>query len=201
MMALQPTGLHLACEDNLAFMEKLHDGQMKLIVTSPPYNLGKDYEEAKSSLDTYLAAQERVITECVRLLHPQGSLCWQVGNYVHNGEIVPLDAVLYPVFRSFGLKLRNRIVWHFGHGLHCNDACPGATRLSIGGQRVMTTPGILIRLGCRRNILTSAISKAPRLANCRVTRKERTQAMCGSFRTSNTITRRRPSTHASFPLN
>ena len=124
-MALQPTALHLACEDNLAFMEKLHDGQMKLIVTSPPYNLGKDYEEAKSSLDTYLAAQERVITECVRLLHPQGSLCWQVGNYVHNGEIVPLDAVLYPVFRSFGLKLRNRIVWHFGHGLHCKRRLSG----------------------------------------------------------------------------
>ena len=102
----------LACEDNLAFMEKLHDGQMKLVITSPPYNLGKDYE-AKTSLDDYLEAQERVISECVRVLHPQGSICWQVGNYVNDGEIVPLDAVLYPVFRKHGLKLRNRIVWHF----------------------------------------------------------------------------------------
>ena len=34
----------VACEDNLAFMAKLHDNQMKLVVTSPPYNLGKDYE-------------------------------------------------------------------------------------------------------------------------------------------------------------
>ena len=42
----------LACEDNLAFMEKLHDGQMKLVVTSPPYNLGKDYE-VKTSLEDY----------------------------------------------------------------------------------------------------------------------------------------------------
>ena len=46
----------LACEDNLAFMERIHDGQMQLIVTSPPYNLGKDYE-AKTSLDDYLEGQ------------------------------------------------------------------------------------------------------------------------------------------------
>ena len=114
----------LACEDNLAFMRKIRDGQMKLVVTSPPYNLGKDYE-AKTSLDDYLAAQERVISECVRVLHPQGSICWQVGNYVNDGEIVPLDAVLYPVFRRHGLKLRNRIVWHFGHGLHSTRRLSG----------------------------------------------------------------------------
>ncbi len=114
----------LACEDNLVFMEKLRDAQMKLVVTSPPYNLGKDYE-ARTSLDEYLEAQERVISECVRVLHPQGSICWQVGNYVDNGEIVPLDAVLYPVFRKHGLKLRNRIVWHFGHGLHSKKRLSG----------------------------------------------------------------------------
>ena len=107
----------LACEDNLAFMARIPDGRMKLIVTSPPYNLGKDYED-KTSLSEYLEAQQQVISECVRVLHPQGSICWQVGNYVNNGEIVPLDAVLFPLFRSHDLKLRNRIVWHFGHGLH-----------------------------------------------------------------------------------
>ena len=114
----------LACEDNLSFMEKLADGQMKLIVTSPPYNLGKAYE-VKTSLARYIEAQKRVIDECVRVLHPQGSICWQVGNYVDNGEIVPLDVVLYPVFRSYGLKLRNRIVWQFGHGLHSTKRLSG----------------------------------------------------------------------------
>ena len=114
----------LACEDNLAFMARLQDGLVKLVVTSPPYNLGKDYE-VRTSLGEYLEAQERVISECVRVLHPQGSICWQTGNYVNNGEIVPLDAVLYPVFRSHGLKLRNRIVWHFGHGLHSSNRLSG----------------------------------------------------------------------------
>ena len=114
----------LACADNTAFIQRLPDAGMKLIVTSPPYNLGKDYE-SRSPLDAWLAAQERVIGECVRALHPRGSLCWQVGNYVENGEIVPLDTVLYPLFRKHGLKLRNRIVWHFGHGLHCTKRLSG----------------------------------------------------------------------------
>ncbi len=113
-----------ACEDNLSFVRRLSDEQFKLIVTSPPYNLGKPYE-GKSPLDVYLASQEPVIEECVRLLHPQGSLCWQVGNFVEKGEIVPLDTALYPVFHSLGLKLRNRIVWHFGHGLHCSKRLSG----------------------------------------------------------------------------
>ena len=114
----------LALEDNLVFMKKLPDETMKLIVTSPPYNLGKDYE-AKTSLDAYMQAQKHVVGECVRLLDPRGSICWQVGNYVQKGEIVPLDAILYPIFRDQGLKLRNRIVWHFGHGLHCTRRLSG----------------------------------------------------------------------------
>lgn len=114
----------LACEDNLVFMKGLSDEQIKLIITSPPYNLGKDYEN-KTSLDAYLESQAHVVRECVRVLHPQGSICWQVGNYVKDGEIVPLDTVLYPLFSDQGLKLRNRIVWHFGHGLHCAKRLSG----------------------------------------------------------------------------
>ncbi len=114
----------LACLDNLKFLRSIPDGQCKLIVTSPPYNLGKDYE-AKSSLDSYLEAQKHVIEECVRVLHPKGSICWQVGNFVQNGEIMPLDILTYPIFQRCGLKMRNRIIWHFGHGLHCTRRLSG----------------------------------------------------------------------------
>jgi len=114
----------LETSDNLAYMARLKDGMFKLIITSPPYNLGKQYE-ARCPLDAYLETQEAVIAECVRVLHPQGSICWQVGNYVDNGSIAPLDALLYPVFVNHGLKLRNRIVWHFGHGLHCTRRLSG----------------------------------------------------------------------------
>ena len=98
--------------------------KMKLIVTSPPYNLGKDYE-TRTTLDSYLETQRSVIEQCVQLLHPQGSLCWQVGNYVEDGEVVPLDALLYPLFKEQGLQLRNRIIWHFGHGLHASKRLSG----------------------------------------------------------------------------
>ena len=114
----------MRCENNLDFMGSLADESMDLIVTSPPYNLGKVYE-GKSSLDSYIASQVGVIEECVRLLNHRGSLCWQVGNYVDGGEVVPLDAVLYPIFKGLGLKMRNRIVWHFEHGLHCTKRLSG----------------------------------------------------------------------------
>lgn len=115
---------HMACQDNLAYMRDLPDGMMKLIVTSPPYNIGKRYER-RSPLDVYIQNQTQVIAECVRLLDERGSLCWQVGNHVDNGEIYPLDIWLYPIFHDFGLKLRNRIVWHFEHGLHCSRRFSG----------------------------------------------------------------------------
>jgi len=116
--------VRMVCADNLSFMRTLPDGCAKLIVTSPPYNIGKAYERV-SPLNDYLEGQARVIKECVRLLDARGSICWQVGNYVHNGEVFPLDIMLYPIFKQQGLKLRNRIVWHFGHGLHSSRRLSG----------------------------------------------------------------------------
>jgi adenine-specific DNA-methyltransferase len=115
---------HMACADNLDFMRSLETGSMKLIVTSPPYNIGKSYERRRS-LENYVHDQTQVISECVRLLNQRGSLCWQVGNHVQNGEVFPLDIILYQVFRGHGLKLRNRIIWHFEHGLHCSKRLSG----------------------------------------------------------------------------
>ncbi len=115
---------YLECQDNRIFMRSLEAESMKLIVTSPPYNIGKVYEKSMS-FSAYIEQQAKVIADCVRILHPHGSLCWQVGNYVKNGEIVPLDIAFYEIFKSHGLKLRNRIVWHFEHGLHCSKRLSG----------------------------------------------------------------------------
>ncbi len=110
--------------DCLDLLSQIPDGFVKLVVTSPPYNLGKPYE-SKLDLDVYLEQQRKVIEESVRVLDDHGSICWQVGNYVNNGEIIPLDILLYPIFSSLGLHLRNRIVWHFGHGLHASKRFSG----------------------------------------------------------------------------
>ena len=110
--------------DCLDLLKDVPGGALRLIVTSPPYNLGKEYESVLH-LESYLAQQARVISECVRALSTDGSICWQVGNYVSQGSITPLDTVLYPIFTSHGLQLRNRIVWHFEHGLHCSRRFSG----------------------------------------------------------------------------
>src|SRR5262245_13444257 len=107
--------------DTLDLLRQLPAASAQLVITSPPYNLDKAYERGRTlTLDDYLAGQARVIDECVRVLRPGGSTCWEVGNHVRDGEIVPLDCVLYPLSRRHtDLRLRNRIVWHFEHGLHC----------------------------------------------------------------------------------
>ncbi len=61
----------MKCQDNLAFMRPLTSESMKLIVTSPPYNIGKAYE-ARTSLAAYVTSQAQVISECVRLLAQDG---------------------------------------------------------------------------------------------------------------------------------
>ncbi len=110
--------------DCLDFLKSIPDQTQQLVVTSPPYNIGKEYEK-RLELRQYLDQQARVITECARVLKQSGSICWQVGNYVKNGSIIPLDTILYPIFMGLGLKMRNRIIWHFEHGLHCSRRFSG----------------------------------------------------------------------------
>lgn len=111
-------------DDALAHLQQLESESIDLIVTSPPYNIGKDYESVVS-LEKYLDFQESIIKECLRVLKPEGNLCWQVGFTKVSGEILPLDALFLPIFRNLGFKLKNRIVWTFGHGMHAKKRFSG----------------------------------------------------------------------------
>ncbi|MDD9972563.1 MAG: site-specific DNA-methyltransferase [Candidatus Poribacteria bacterium] len=105
-------------------LKSVPSSSVDLVITSPPYNIGKKYEK-KTSLVSYLKDMESVIAEMDRVLAATGSLCWQVGNYVQKGEVFPLDIYFYEIFKRFGLKLRNRIIWRFNHGLHCTKRFSG----------------------------------------------------------------------------
>ncbi len=105
--------------DSLSQLKALPDSSVKLIISSPPYNIGKEYE-TQQKLENYLEWLRPILAELVRVLHTNGSLCWQVGNYVEKSEVFPLDIYFYPLFKKLGLKLRNRLVWYFEHGLHCS---------------------------------------------------------------------------------
>ena len=112
--------------ETLELLRAMPNACAQLVVTSPPYNIAKAYEPGRVDLDKYVEAQQGVVDECVRVLRVGGSICWEVGNHVGQDEITPLDLLLYPVFhRHAALKLRNRIVWHFEHGLHCKNRFSG----------------------------------------------------------------------------
>ena len=110
--------------DCVEILSKIPDEAIKLIITSPPYNLGKEYEKSVA-LENYLESLRPSIEQIVRVLANDGSICWQVGNYVKNAEIFPFDIYFYQFFKEYGLKLRNRIVWHFEHGLHASKRFSG----------------------------------------------------------------------------
>jgi adenine-specific DNA-methyltransferase len=110
--------------DAAEFMRSIPDKTVSLVVTSPPYNIGKAYE-TRVPLSDYLAIQARYISEFHRILADDGSICWQVGSYINNKEVVPLDILFHNVFSLMGFKLRNRIIWHYRHGLHAKNRFSG----------------------------------------------------------------------------
>lgn len=110
--------------DTYDLLRKLPAGLATLVITSPPYNIGKAYEKRRG-IEQYLHEQERVIDELIRIMADGASICWQVGNYIADGEVFPLDIFYYDIFKKKGLKLRNRIIWYFGHGLHASRRFSG----------------------------------------------------------------------------
>jgi adenine-specific DNA-methyltransferase len=114
----------IARGDSLTFLKDCPDNVIDLVFTSPPYNQGKEYEK-KKGLGEYMDGIKPILTELVRVLAPTGSLCWQVGNHVQDGEVFPLDFYYTPLLIEMGLRLRARMIWAFGHGLHCKNRLSG----------------------------------------------------------------------------
>lgn len=116
-----------SCESFLSAMPK--QPVFDLVVSSPPYNIGKPYEQVVE-LEAYKIRQRAVLSEIITRLKVGGSICWQVGNHVlstsgNRGGVYPLDFLFHPIFQELGMVLRNRIIWRFGHGLHCRHRFSG----------------------------------------------------------------------------
>jgi adenine-specific DNA-methyltransferase len=117
--------IRLEVQDAFKFLRKLKPGSVDLIVSSPPYCMGKEYDTS-ASIDDFIVDHEKLAPLLVRALKEGGSLCWQVGHHVSNGAVVPLDALVYKIFADQKkLFLRNRIVWTFGHGVHASRRFSG----------------------------------------------------------------------------
>jgi len=101
--------------DTLSFLKKIPEKSVNLIVTSPSYYTGKEYEEFKSFGD-YLEKHEEIIKECYRVLKDNGAIFWNVAQTPIDGEIIPLGAIFYNIFKKHNFFLKNWIIWKFEGG-------------------------------------------------------------------------------------
>lgn len=110
--------------DCIELLKNIPDNYCDLIITSPPYCMGKAYEDIHDDIDTFKQQQKIIFKDIYRILKKGGSLCWQIGYHVNNSEVFPLDYYIYQIFGEGSVNLesplilRNRIIWTFGHGLN-----------------------------------------------------------------------------------
>lgn len=127
----QSNNMTLYRGDCFKLLEKIPDCYVDLIITSPPYCIGKAYEKPEDDIVTFEKQHNEIFPYLYRILKPGGSICWEVGYHIINSTLVPLDFIVYNAFTSQNselkdkLTLRNRIIWTFGHGLNSEQRFSG----------------------------------------------------------------------------
>jgi len=100
---------HIFCKSSEK-MDDLPDASVHLMVTSPPYNVGKDYDD-DFSLDEYLAFLRRVWAEVYRALVPGGRACVNVAN-LGRKPYIPLHSFIIEQWLALGALMRGEIIWN-----------------------------------------------------------------------------------------
>lgn len=112
--------------DVLEGLQRLEPASCSLVISSPPYNIGKPYERSdERTYEQYLAWQRQVIETMLPALTENASVCWQVGTYIADGELFPLDVPFIEIFRDLGFRLRNRIIWRYNFGYNADKRFSG----------------------------------------------------------------------------
>ena len=93
-------------------MDALPDDSVHLMVTSPPYNVGKDYD-ANLTLDEYRAFLRRVMAEVWRTLAPGGRVCFNLAN-LGRRPYLPLHRYIIEDLLALGFLMRGEIIWDKG---------------------------------------------------------------------------------------
>ena len=101
-------------------MAELPDNSVHLMVTSPPYNVGKDYDE-DLTLDEYLAFLKRVWAETYRVLVPGGRACINVAN-LGRKPYIPLHVFMIRDLLDLRFLMRGEIIWDKGASASASTA-------------------------------------------------------------------------------
>jgi adenine-specific DNA-methyltransferase len=106
-------------------MRTLSSESIDLIVTSPPYNIGKEYEKV-INLEQYLLWSKEYLKEIYRCLKVGRIFFLEVGCYLDKERNnIPLTYLLYPILKEVGFNLRQEIVWHFKGGMQAKKKLTG----------------------------------------------------------------------------
>jgi site-specific DNA-methyltransferase (adenine-specific) len=118
------------CADSRA-MEQVDDESVQLIVTSPPYNVGKNYTNHHDALDldAYLAFLESVWRECQRVLVRGGRIAINVAN-TWRQPYIPLNAYIARQMVELGFLMRGEVIWEKGASAGISTAWGSFARAS-----------------------------------------------------------------------
>ncbi len=101
-------------------MHELPDRSVHLMVTSPPYNVGKEYDEDRT-LDEHRALLKRVLSETYRVLAPGGRACVNIAN-LGRKPYIPIHAYVIEDALDVGFHMRGEIIWEKGPGAGVSTA-------------------------------------------------------------------------------
>jgi DNA modification methylase len=90
-------------------MSELPDNSVHLVITSPPYNVGKEYDQ-DMSLEEYREFLRRVWKEVYRVLVPGGRACINIAN-IGRKPYIPLHAFIIEDMLNLGFLMRGEIIW------------------------------------------------------------------------------------------
>ncbi|MEM4452176.1 MAG: site-specific DNA-methyltransferase [Thermosphaera sp.] len=104
-------------------LKRLPDNCVHLMVTSPPYNVGKEYDE-DLTLGEYLDFIEEVMREVYRVLVWGGRVCFNVAN-IGRKPYIPLHAYLIERFERIGFLFRGEVIWDKGDSVSSSSTAWG----------------------------------------------------------------------------
>lgn len=107
--------------DVLNIADIVESESVDLVVTSPPYNIGKEYEDILASSD-YLSFSDEWISEMDRIVSQSGTFWLNIGFYKESDDrqYIPWEYELYPrIKEKTSFSLVQQVIWHYKAGLNC----------------------------------------------------------------------------------